>query len=180
MGAGRTDHTAPIERHEGGQETPVPRKGVVRHARSMYSVPAVTLLYMWGLVACMLAPPPALGQPACSRPHALTVLDLTMVPDSVQEGHPIRIWRLTLQSHHRRACRLHLEVRDQDHAAGVGILEISPGRRVYTLQAVPGYRLRHETSCFVVHATMAGSLTPLKAQRTLCARPDRPTGGKLR
>jgi hypothetical protein len=56
--------------------------------------------------------------------------------------------------------------------AGVGILQISPGRRVYTLHAVPGYRLGRETSCFIVQATMAGSVTPLKAQRPLCARLD--------
>ena len=138
----------------------------------MYGMPAVILLSVWSLVACMLAPSPALGQPACSQPHGLTVLNLTMVPTPVREGQPIRVWWLTLQSHHRRVCRLHLEIRDQDHVAGVGILQISPGRRVYTLQAVPGYRLRRQTSCFIVQATMAGSLTPLKAQRTLCTRLD--------
>ena len=130
------------------------------------------LLSMWSLVACMLTPSPALGQSACNRPHDLTVLDLTMVPAPVRERRSIRIWRLTLQSQHKSVCRLHLEIRDQERVAGVGILQISPGRRVYTLHAVPGYRLGRETSCFVVLATMTGSLTPLKAQRTWCARPD--------
>jgi hypothetical protein len=134
----------------------------------MHGVPAVLLLSVWSLLACMLAPSPALGQSACSRLHDLTVLDLTMVPPPVREGQPIRIWRLTLQSHHRGVCRLLLEIWDQEHVAGVGILQISPGRRVYTLQAVPGYRLRHDTSCFVVQATLAGSRTPLQAQQTLC------------
>jgi hypothetical protein len=130
------------------------------------------LLSVWSLMACMLAPSPARAQAACDRPHALTVLDLTMVAAPVRERHSIRIWRLTLQSKHKRVCRLHLEIRDQKHVAGVGILQISPGRRVYTLHAVPGYRLGRGTTCFVVQATIAGSLTPLKAQRTLCARPD--------
>jgi hypothetical protein len=130
------------------------------------------VLSVWCLMAGVLTPSPALGQAACNRPHALTVLDLTMVPAPVRERRSIRIWRLTLQSQHKRVCRLHLEIRDQQHVAGVGILQISPGRRVYTLHAVPGYRLGRGTTYFVVQATMAGALTPLKAQRTLCVRPD--------
>jgi hypothetical protein len=137
----------------------------------MYYVQTVILLSVWGLVAFILARSPILDQPACSRPYHLKVLDLATVPDPVQEGQSIRIWRVTLQSSHRKGCRTHLEVHDATQIAGVGILQISPGRRVYTLQAVPGYRMRREASCFFVQVTMAGSLTPLKAQRTFCALP---------
>jgi hypothetical protein len=121
---------------------------------------------LWGLT-----PSVAAAAQNCAPPHRMRVVDLNMSPDPVRQGRPIKEVQITMQSDRNGECSMALEVRDQNQiVAQVRAQTIRPGRTVFVLPVVEGYRFQGQDHCFVVQANVGGVFSPIEAQQVFCAR----------
>jgi len=121
---------------------------------------------LWGQ-----APGVATAAASCTPPHRMRVIDLSMTPDPVRQGRPIKELQITIQSDRNGECSLALEVRDQDQIiAQVRSQTIRPGRTVFVVPVIQGYRFQGQDRCFVVQANVGGVFSPVEAQQVYCAK----------
>ena len=115
--------------------------------------------------AAVGAPPPCVAQ-------RLRIADLATVPELVQAGKQIQLWKVTLKS--LEDCLAVLEVRERDRTVGRSVpYLIKAGEFSYTVTADPNYRFQAQEHCFTVLVNIADTwapISPIDAQKLFCAR----------
>jgi len=111
---------------------------------------------------------PARQEPR-TRPEALQILQLEMVPDPVREGQRIR-FTLTLLNRTSFSGRGNLFIKDQDEvvAEARGVF-LQPGNNRVDFPD-SGYRFTRREHCFTVEVDIAGSRKPVDFARNFCAQ----------
>jgi hypothetical protein len=118
--------------------------------------------------------------PACA-PQRLRVVDLMTIPELVQAGKPVQLWKVTLKS--LEDCITVLEVRERDRTVGRSVpYQIKSGEFSYTVTADSNYRFQFQEHCLKVLVNVADAwapVEPIDPQKRFCAtsRPQPPPGG---
>ncbi len=111
------------------------------------------------------APAPAGPVPLCGVNaagaivhRAMTIVDLDVAPDQLQEGTAIRQWAVKIRADFNDACQAAVKVGvGGGGAAGEGhIVTIRPGTNSYTVPATGGSAFHAVTPCFLVQAETPG------------------------
>ena len=136
--------------------------------RCMLPAPGIVMV-----IVTLLGLTPGLATAArpCAPPHRMRIVDLNMTPDPVRQGRPLKELQITIQSDQNGECSTALEVRDQHQiVAQVQAQTIRPGRTVFVVPVVQGYRFQGQDSCFVVQVNVGGVFSPIEAQQVFCAK----------
>ena len=123
----------------------------------------------------------AAGAPPPCVPQRLRIVELVTIPELVQAGKPVQLWKVTLKS--LEDCLTVLEVRERDLIVGRGVpYLIKAGEFSYTISADSKYRFQVQEHCLKVLMNVADAwapVDPLDPQKLFCARyrPQPPPGG---
>ena len=111
---------------------------------------------------------PARPEPR-TRPEALQILQLEMLPDPVREGQQIR-FGLTLFNRTSISGRANIFIKDQDEVVteARGIF-LQPGNNRVDFPST-GYRFTRREHCFTVEVDIAGTRRPVDFARDFCAQ----------
>ncbi len=126
-------------------------------------------------------PSTAVGAPPACAPQRLRVVDLVTIPELVQAGKQVQLWKVTLKS--LEDCLTVLEVRELDRIVGRSVpYLIKSGEFSYTVNADSNYRFQVQEHCFKVLVNVADAwvpVDPIDQQKRFCAtyRPVPPPGG---
>jgi hypothetical protein len=121
--------------------------------------------------------------PAPCAPQRLRIVELGTIPELVQAGKPVQLWKVTLKS--LEDCLTVLEVRERDRIVGRSVpYQIKSGEFPYTVTADSTYRFQGQEHCLKVLVNVGDAwapLDPLDPQKTFCAkyRPHPPGGWSL-
>jgi len=141
---------------------------------------AVTVAIMGVILGGGVPLAPVGAAPVCV-PQRLRVVDLATIPELVQAGKPIQLWKVTLKS--LEDCLTVLEVRERDRIVGRSVpYLIKAGEFSYTISADSKYRFEVQEHCLKVLMNVADAwapVDPLEPQKVFCARyrPQPPPGG---
>jgi hypothetical protein len=117
-------------------------------------------------------PPAVVGAAPVCVPQRLRVIDLATIPELVQAGKSIQLWKVTLKS--LEDCLTVLEVREQDRIVGRSVpYQIKSGEFPYTVTADANYRFQIQEHCLKVLINVGDGWTPvdpLDPQKLFCAR----------
>jgi hypothetical protein len=132
---------------------------------------AVTVAIM-GVILGGGVPPAVVGAaPACA-PQRLRVVDVVTIPDLVQAGKPVQLWKVTLKS--LEDCLTVLEVRERDRILGRSVpYLIRAGEFSYTISADSKYRFQVQEHCLKVLMNVADAwapVDPLDPQKLFCVK----------
>ena len=123
----------------------------------------------------------AAGAPPPCVPQRLRIVELVTIPELVQAGKPIQLWKVTLKS--LEDCLTVLEVREPDRIVGRSVpYLIKAGEFSYTISADSKYRFQVQEHCLKVLMNVADAwvpVDPLDPQKLFCGRyrPQPPPGG---
>jgi len=114
----------------------------------------------------------AAGAPPPCVPQRLRIVELVTIPELVQAGKPIQLWKVTMRS--SEDCLSVLEVRERDRTVGRSVpYLIKSGEFSYTVTADPNYRFQVQEHCFKVLVNVADAwalVDPVEPQKLFCAR----------
>ena len=114
----------------------------------------------------------AIGAPTACAPQRLRVVDLATIPELVQAGKPVQLWKVTLKS--LEDCLTVLEVRERDRTVGRSVpYQIKSGEFSYTITADSNYRFQVQEHCLKVLLNVADAwvpVDPVEPQKLFCAR----------
>lgn len=129
-------------------------------------VEALTVLLGGGVLATVVS-----AAPVCA-PQRLRVVDLATIPELVQAGKPIQLWKVTLRA--LEDCLTVLEVRERDRVVGRSVpYQIKSGEFPYTVTADSNYRFQGQEHCLRVLLNVADAwkpVDPIEPQKVFCAR----------
>ena len=119
------------------------------------------------------------AMPTC-RPQNLRVMDVATIPELVQAGKTVQLWKVTLKA--LEDCLTVLEVRERDRVVGRSVpYQIRSGEFPYTVTADSNYRFQGQEHCLKVLVNVADAwvpVDPLEPQKVFCAKyRPRPPGG---
>ncbi|MBI4528618.1 MAG: hypothetical protein HY695_32890 [Deltaproteobacteria bacterium] len=112
----------------------------------------------------------------CGKRHKLSIVDLDMSPDPVEQGKRVHEWRVKVRVDGDGECETLLEIRERpgDDVAGRAVARVlRPGINNIEIEAAKGYRFRAREHCFQVLADIAQTRKPVDAARRFCARETR-------
>ena len=134
-----------------------------------------------GIASVSVAPFEAIGAPPACAPQGLRVVDVVTIPELVQAGKQVQLWKVTLKS--LEDCLTVLEVRERDRIVGRSVpYLIESGEFSYTVTADLNYRFQAQEHCLKVLVNVADAwapVDPINQQKRFCAtyRPVPPPGG---
>lgn len=132
---------------------------------------ALTVAIMGVILGGGVSPALVGAAPACA-PQRLRVVDVVTIPDLVQAGKPVQLWKVTLKS--LEDCLTVLEVRERDRVLGRSVpYLIKAGEFSYTVSADSKYRFQVQEHCLKVLMNVADAwapVDPIDPQKLLCAR----------
>jgi len=126
-------------------------------------------------------PPAVVGAAPVCVPQRLRVVDLATIPELVQAGKQVQLWKVTLKS--LEDCLTVLEVREQDRMVGRSVpYLIKAGDFSYTVKADSNYWFKAQEHCLKVLVNVADAwapVDPIEPQKSFCAkyRLQPPPGG---
>jgi hypothetical protein len=110
--------------------------------------------------------------PAPCATQRLRIVELVTIPELVQAGKQIQLWKVTIRS--SEECLTVLEVRERDRTVGRSVpYLIKSGEFSYTVTADPNYRFQVQEHCFKVLVNVADTwapVDPVEPQKLFCAR----------
>jgi hypothetical protein len=110
--------------------------------------------------------------PAPCAPQRLRIVELGTIPELVQAGKPVQLWKVTLKS--LEDCLTVLEVREPDRIVGRSVpYLIKAGEFSYTISADSKYQFQVQEHCLKVLMNVADAwapVDPLDPQKLFCAR----------